>query len=80
MECEVCVDRIYLEHVSEFKYLRCVLDESGTEEAGCSRKLASESWVAGAMVNGRSLLLECARVFHESLLVSIFTYSSETMI
>ena len=27
LECEVCVDRIQLEHVSEFKYLGCVLDE-----------------------------------------------------
>ena len=25
--CEVCVDGIRLEHVSEFKYLGCVLDE-----------------------------------------------------
>ena len=33
LECEVCVDGIYLEHVSEFKYLRFVLDESGTDEA-----------------------------------------------
>ena len=27
LECEVNVDGIYLEHVSEFKYLGCVLDE-----------------------------------------------------
>ena len=31
--CEVCIDEKHLEHVSEFKYLRCVLDESGTDEA-----------------------------------------------
>ena len=31
--CEVCVDVIRLEHVSEFKYLGCVLDESGADEA-----------------------------------------------
>ena len=31
--CEVCVDGICLEHVSEFKYLGCVLDESGADEA-----------------------------------------------
>ena len=29
-----------LEHVSKFKYLRCVLDESGTDEAECRKKLA----------------------------------------
>ena len=30
LECEVHVDVILLEHVSEFKYLGCVLDELGT--------------------------------------------------
>ena len=29
LECEVHVDEIHLEHVAEFKYLRCVLDELG---------------------------------------------------
>ena len=33
LECEVCVDEIRLEHISQFKYLGCVLDESGTDEA-----------------------------------------------
>ena len=33
LECEVHVDGIRLEHVSEFKYLECVLDESGTAGA-----------------------------------------------
>ena len=28
LEYEVCIDRIILEHVSEFKYLGCVLDNS----------------------------------------------------
>ena len=40
-ECEVCVDAICLEDVLEFKYLGFVLDESGTDEAECSRKVAS---------------------------------------
>ena len=30
LECEVYIDRIHLEHVSEFKYFGCVLYESGT--------------------------------------------------
>ena len=71
--------RIRLEHVSEFKYLGCVLVESGTDEAECSRKVASERMGAGAfqsLVNARSLLLECARALHDSLLVPVFTYSS----
>ena len=65
IECEVCVDGIRFEDVSEFKYLRCVLDESGTYEADCSRKVVSGRRAAGAirsLVNARSLQLECTRV------------------
>ena len=83
LECEVCVDGIRLEHVSEFKYLGCVLDESGTDEAECSRKVASGRRVAGAirsLVNARSLQLECGKVLHESLLVSVLMYGSDTII
>ena len=64
LECEVCVDRIRLEHVSEFKYLGCVLDKSGTDEAECSRKVESGKRIAGAiksLVNARNLQFECAR-------------------
>ena len=32
------------------------------------------------LVNARSLQLECARVFHESLLVPVLMYGSESMI
>ena len=58
LECEVHVDGIHLELVSEFKYLGCVLDESGTDGAECNRKIASGRRVAGAMrslVNARDL-------------------------
>ena len=41
LKYEVCVDRLRLEHVSKFKYLGCVLDESGADEAECSRKMES---------------------------------------
>ena len=41
LECEVYVDGIRLEHVSELKYFGCVLDESGTDGAECNRKVAS---------------------------------------
>ena len=63
---------MHLEHVSEFKYFGCVLDKSGTDEK-----------VAGAIrspINGRSLQLKCARVVHETLLVPILMYGSETII
>ena len=36
LECEVHLDGIRLEHVLEFKYLGCILDESGTDGAECS--------------------------------------------
>ena len=62
LECEVHVDEIHLEHVLEFKYLGCVLDESWTDGAECSRKVAKWRRVAAAiisLVNDRDLQLEC---------------------
>ena len=58
--CEVHVDGIRLEHVSKFKYLGCVLEESGRYEAECNRKVASGRRVAGAirsLVNAKDLQL-----------------------
>ena len=49
----------------------------------CGTKVVSGRRVAGAIrsvVNARSLQLEYARVLHESLLVPVLTYGSETMI
>ena len=40
---------IRLEHVSEFKYLGCVLNESGTDEGEYSKKVASGRRVTGAI-------------------------------
>ena len=83
LECEVCVDEMRLEHSSEFKYLGYVLDESGTDEAECCRKVASGTRNAGAiryLVNARNLQLVCARGFQESLLVAVFMYCPETLI
>ena len=57
----VSVDGIGLEHVSEFKYLGCVLHKSGSDEAVCSKKVTNGRRVAGAirfLVNARSLQLE----------------------
>ena len=68
--------------MSGFKYLGCALGESGTDEAEGCRKVKSGR-VAGdirSLVSARSLLLECARVFHESLLVSVLIYGSEIKI
>ena len=69
-------EQISLERVSKIKYLGCVLDESGIDEAECTRKVASERRVSGAirsLVNARSLQLECSMVLHESLLVPVLT-------
>ena len=69
--------------VTEFKYLGYVLDESGTDEADCSRKVVSERRVVSAirsLVNARSLQPVYARGLRKSLLVPVLTYGSETMI
>ena len=61
----------------------CVLDESGTGEGVCSRKVANGRRVAGAirsLVSVMSLHLDCARVSNESMLVPVLTYGSRTMI
>ena len=46
LECEVSVDWIQLEHMSEFKYLGCVLDELGVDEAEIRRRVVSGRMVA----------------------------------
>ena len=54
----------FLEYVSEFKYLGCILDELGADGAECSRKVASGRRVAGvirSLVNAWDLQLQCAR-------------------
>ena len=48
-----------------------VLDESGTDGAECSRKVASGKRVAGAirfLVNAKNLHLECNRTLYETLI------------
>ena len=70
LECEVYVDGIRLGHISEYKYLGCVLDEPGTDGAKCSRKVANERRMAGiirSLVNARDLKFECARVLYQTL-------------
>src|SRR5678815_4489350 len=47
--CEVMLDGEQLEQVSEFKYLGYMLDEKGTDDAECSRKVVNGREVAGAI-------------------------------
>ena len=78
LEYEIRVNEIRLEHVSQFKYLCCGFDESGTDDEKCRKKAASGRKVAGAFrsqVNTRDLQFECTRVLHEALLVPVFMYS-----
>ena len=48
--CEVLWHWTGLEHESLFKYLRCVLDESGADGPECRRKVAS--WGVGGETYG----------------------------
>ena len=83
LEYEAHGDRFRLGYVWEFKYLWCVLDESGTDGTGCSRKVGSGRRVTGAirsLVKDRDLQIERARVLHETLLVPVLTYRSETLL
>ena len=73
LECEAHVDGVRLEHVSEFKYLGCGLDEARTDGAECSRKLVG---FIRSLVNAMDLQTEYARVFHKTLLVPVLTYGS----
>src|SRR5678815_5825754 len=60
-----------------------MLDEKGTDDAECSRKVVNVRKVAGAiksLVNVKGLRLECARVLHEGMLLPVLLYSSETMV
>ena len=83
LECEVHVDGIHLDHVSEFKYLRCILDETDTDGEECSRKVVNGKRDTGAtrsLVNVRDLQFEYARFLHETLLIPLLMYGSETML
>ena len=62
LECEVHVDGVRLEHVSELKYLGCVLVEAGTDGSECSMVVASGRRVEGtirSLVNVRDFQIEC---------------------
>src|SRR5678815_3865859 len=83
LQCEVMLDGEQLEQVSEFKYLGYMLDEKGTDDAECSKKIVNGRKVASAiksLVNVKGLSLECARVLHEGMLLPVLLYSSETMV
>ena len=72
--CEIRVDRTRFEKVSEFTYLGCVLNESGTDLAECRRMGANGRKVAGtirSVVNARGLQLQRERMLHETLILNI---------
>ena len=54
-----------------------------TNQAECSKNMASGRMVACAirsLVNSRDLQLECSRVLHETLLVSVLVYGNEKIL
>ena len=55
----------------------CVLDESGTDGAECIGKVASGRRV-DCVIGPLDLQLECTRILHETFLVPVLTYDSET--
>ena len=77
LDCEVHVDGVCLEHASKFKYLGCVLNKSGTDRAECSGRVAS---ACRPLVSARDLQIEYSRVLHETLLVPVLTYGSESLL
>jgi hypothetical protein len=82
-QCQILLDGEQLEQVSEFKYLGYMLNEKGTDDAECCRKVSYGRKVAGAiksLVNAKSLSLECTRVLHESMLLPVLMYGSEAMV
>ena len=52
-----------------------VMNESGTDDAECHRKVVSGGNLK--VVNSRGLQLECARVLHGRLLVPVLLYGNE---
>jgi hypothetical protein len=60
-----------------------MLDDKGTDDAECGRKVSSGRKVAGAiksLVNAKGLSLECMKVLHESMLIPVLMYGSESMV
>ena len=73
LESEFHVNGMQLKHVLKGKCLGYVLDELGADEAECHRKVASGRKFAG-------FTAECAKVLHETSLMPVLMYGSETMI
>ena len=83
MQCQIMLDGEQLEQVSEFKYLGYMLDDKGTDDAECGRKVSSGRKVAGdikSLVNAKGLSLKCMKVLHESMLIPVLMYGSESMV
>ena len=68
LECEISLKGIRLEYVLKIKYLGCVLDESGTDEAECSRKVASGRRGVGS-ISSQLMLGICSFSVLESCMI-----------
>ena len=59
------------------------MDKLGRYGAECSRKVANGRRVSGtirSLVNARDLQLESTRILHETLLLPVIIYGSESML
>ena len=68
MICEISMDERQSEHLSKFKYLEFVLDESGTEGGECYKKLAIFATALRYFMNAH---LESARTLPSCLFVLV---------
>ena len=66
-----------MDHVSELKSLRFILDESSTDGAECCMKVASDRKITirfRPLVRAKSLQIGCRKVLHYGLLLSFLIY------
>ena len=83
LKYEINVDGEQLEQVSDFKYLRFVLDESGADVTKYCTVVVSGRKVAGkirSLVNEKTLQPKYAKVLHEALFMLVLPYGNEKMI
>ena len=72
--CEFLVDGRLSEHISKFKYLRCTLVQMVANIVGKVEDATR------SLVNAGSLQLKYTRVLHETMLVLVLLYGSETTV
>ena len=81
--CEVDLNGKMLEVVKEFGYLGSIVNDKGTDESDCNKRVVNGRKTAGmirSLVNKRCLSQNCAKILHEKMLVPTLLYGSECMV